>query len=338
MPLVSIVIPTFRRPAVLRETLEALSKLDYPRERFEVIVIDDGSDDETPEVVNVAQTKLPNLSYNYQTNSGVAKARNQGARLAKGDILVFNDDDILVEPDNIQKHIRHLSEFGKCLVCGHWEFAPELTEYLESTSFGRYRIAMENWYKSENGKKFLRDNCYECETVSGQNFSIRKKDFWSIGGFDEEFPFAGYEDHEFTRRAIKAGYKFIYDYDLNFFNNDHRIDITQFGERLRRGAITKVLMATKYPNEEAAHPMIVENCWRKPDDSLKRSAKKTIKSIAASSVVSNIIFTATRVLERTWKNNSMLPRLYNAICGIYIFRGIREGIERYGEPDKNLEL
>lgn len=213
---ISIVVPTFRRPQVLRETLLAIAALDYPLEQYEVIVVDDGSEDETAKVVATLQPNFVNFIYHQQKNSGVASARNYGARVANGEIVIFNDDDIIVEPDNIKKHLTNLKRFGQCLVCGHWEFTPELKAYLSSTAFGRYRMTMEDWYKSENGKRLLSGRCYECDTVSGQNFSIRRDDFWSIGGFDEQFPFAGCEDHEFTRRAAQAGYKFIYDYDLNF--------------------------------------------------------------------------------------------------------------------------
>ncbi len=332
---VSIIVPTFRRPEILKETLDALTHLDFPKDEYEIIVVDDGSADSTPEIVKNFQKGLPRLTYHFQENSGVAKARNEGARLTKGDVLIFNDDDIIIESDNIQRHLRHLSEFGSCLVCGHWEFTPELAESMKSTQFGRYRMAMENWYKEENKKELIRDNCYRSQTISPQNASVYRKDFWHIGGFDEEFPYAGCEDQEFNLRAVKAGYKFIYDYDIRMLNNDRRIDIEQFGERNRRGAITKVLIAHKFPEEEASHPMIIENGFVKSGEPFKRTAKKVVKKIMATSSASYSVFALTRFLEKNWKNSFLLPSLYNVACGIYIFRGIREGLARYGEPQKN---
>ncbi len=331
---VSIIVPTFRRPEILKETLGVLTNLDFPKDAYEIIVVDDGSADSTSEVVKDFQKKLPRLTYHFQENSGVAKARNEGVRVAQGDVLIFNDDDILIEPDNIRKHLRHLSEFGNCLVCGHWEFTPELEESMKSTQFGRFRMAMENWYKRENKKDLIRGTCYQSQTISPQNASVRRKDFWHIGGFDEDFPYAGCEDHEFVLRSIKAGYKFIYDYDIRLLNNDRRIDIEQFGERNRRGAVTKVLIAHKFPDEEASHPMIIENGFVKLGEPLKRTAKKVVKKIMATSSVSTLLLGLTRFLEKNWKNSFLLTRLYTISCGIYIFRGIREGINRYGEPQK----
>ena len=336
-PEVSIIVPTFRRPDILKETLKVLTDLDYPKDKYEIIVVDDGSNDSTPEVVKLFEKDFPPVTYHFQENSGVAKARNEGARLAKGEVLIFNDDDIIIEPDNIRRHLQNLNKFGKCLVCGHWEFTPELTRTMNETQFGRYRLALENWYKEENTKEPIQDNRYYSQTISPQNESVRREDFWHIGGFDEDFPYAGCEDDEFVVRAVKAGYKFIYDYDIKMLNNDRRIDIKQFAERNRRGAVTKILIAHKFPKERGSHPLIYENEYRKPGEPLKRTAKKLIKTILSRPGITSSILAGTVFLERTWKQSFLLPKLYDVICGLYIFRGIREGIQRYGEPNMNSE-
>lgn len=331
---VSIIVPTFRRPMILGETIAELIKLDYPQERFEIIVVDDGSDDETAETVKSFQSKFANLIYHYQKNSGVATARNTGAKIAKGDVLIFIDDDILPASNAIQKHLKNLEEFGKCLVNGHWEFAPKMKKYLENDPFGQFRLKTEIWVKEGTGKKILRDQLYEPTGITACCLGVRKTDFWDIGGFDEQFPFAGCEDQEFSLRAARAGYQFIYDYSLKLLHNDQRLSVEQFGERQRRGAITKVLLATKYPQEEGNHPMIVENGFVKKGEPLKLSVKKNIKRFFASSFLLNSVLMTTKFLEKNWQNNFLLSRSYNLICGIYIFRGIREGIAKYGSPSE----
>lgn len=329
---VSVIIPTFRRPQVLERTLESFAALEFPPEKYEVIVVDDGSNDETAETVRAAQGKIKNLTYIEQPNSGVATARNLGAKRAQGDVLIFNDDDIIVPPDLIEIHLKHLAEFGDCVINGHWEFPPEMTDYFENTAFGRFRVSTEVWVKEENDKKRIGGNVYEPLTVSACNCGIRRESFWKIGGYDEQFPFAGAEDHEFCLRAVKAGFRLIYDYDLKLLHNDHRINIEQFGERQRRNAITRVLLATKYPELEGKHPMIVENSYRKSGEPLKKSVKKLLKSFFTTAPVSAVILGGTKFLEKYWKESSLLPRLYNVNCGIYIFRGVREGLQKYGEP------
>src|SRR5688500_16831171 len=89
---VSMVIPTFRRPEALRATLESVMAIDYPADAYEVIVVDDGSGDRTPEVVRSFERPAPRVRCVEQPNSGVARARNQGAALATGELLIFLDD------------------------------------------------------------------------------------------------------------------------------------------------------------------------------------------------------------------------------------------------------
>ena len=96
LPTVSVVIPTYNRKDMLREALNSLAQQTYPTDRFEIIVVDDGSTDGTDQIAAVA---FPfTLRYFWQTNQGDATARNLGARQSQADILVFLDDDILVEP------------------------------------------------------------------------------------------------------------------------------------------------------------------------------------------------------------------------------------------------
>ena len=328
---VSIVVPTFRRPVALGETLDALIKLDYAPDAFEIIVVDDGSNDETPQIVNTFKSKFDNLTYLPQSNSGVATARNNGARAARGDILIFNDDDIIVAPDLIERHLRHLREFGACLVNGHWEFTPKMTADLENSAFGQFRMQNENWVKDGIGQKPLRGSCVEPTGVTACNLGLRAADFWRIGGFDEDFPHAGCEDQEFSARAATMGYKFVYDYELKLWHNDHRLNLQQFGERQRRGAITKVLMAVKSP-AEAAHPIIVENSSVKTGEGWRMTMKKISKKLLSNPVSLNLLLSAVNFLERRQSSPKLLNRLYKMTCGLYIFRGVRQGIKLYGEP------
>lgn len=88
----SIITPTYNRPDKLADCLESLSRQDYPHDRFEVIVIDDGSDTPLQPVVTSFLDQL-DLTLLKQTNAGPAAARNTGVEKAKGDFLVFIDDD-----------------------------------------------------------------------------------------------------------------------------------------------------------------------------------------------------------------------------------------------------
>src|SRR5207302_1833392 len=95
----------------------------------------------------LGQRTHPRLVYYKEENRGVASARNQGAALARGEVLIFIDDDILVQPTLIAHHLETVAQFGDCLVNRHWEFAPSVANELQTTPFGRYRIEVERWVK-----------------------------------------------------------------------------------------------------------------------------------------------------------------------------------------------
>lgn len=328
-PLVSVVVPTFRRPEVLPETLASLLRQDVPTEQVEVLVVDDGSGDATTEGVARVRAEDPRLQYLSQPNSGVARARNEGARRARGELLSFNDDDIVVEPDMVRQHLAVRAEYPNALVNGHWEFAPALAASLAETPFGRYRMQTESWVKTAVGMTPLKGNWSAPTGVTACNLGIRRDDFRRLGGFDEAFPHAGCEDQEFSLRAAAAGFSFVYSRDIRLWHNDHRMTLRQFGERQRRGAITAALLAVKHPELAADRPLIRENAPIGRGDGPRLALKKIAKQILAARPSLAVLLGATAAIERAWPRSPLLPRLYWTVYGLYIFRGVREGLRRY---------
>ena len=92
----SIIIPTYNRPERLKTCLDSLLNLDYPPDNFEIIIVDDGSNQPLDTLVNPYQNQL-NLTLIRQNNSGPAKARNTGANAAQGEYLAFTDDDCTLD-------------------------------------------------------------------------------------------------------------------------------------------------------------------------------------------------------------------------------------------------
>src|SRR5262245_9910726 len=105
--LLSVIIPTHNRVHILKECLQAIFHQDLPQKDFEIIIVDDGSKDETKATVSSLQKKHPNLLYLYQENQGQGIARNHGIHKAKGDIVVFIGDDIIVRKDFLTEHLRY---------------------------------------------------------------------------------------------------------------------------------------------------------------------------------------------------------------------------------------
>ena len=96
---VSVVIPTYNRADFLRQTLAGLVSQQFPRDHFEVLVIDNNSSDQTREVVAEFAEARPAPRYLKESQQGLDYARNRGVAEARGEIVAFGDDDILVPPD-----------------------------------------------------------------------------------------------------------------------------------------------------------------------------------------------------------------------------------------------
>ena len=120
-PLVSVIIPVYNDAERLRRCLEALENQTYPADRYEVIVVDNGSD----EPVAPAVTAFPHVRLAREATPGAYAARNTGLALARGEVLAFTDADCIPYPDWIEKGTaRLLSEPGCGLVGGRIEVFP----------------------------------------------------------------------------------------------------------------------------------------------------------------------------------------------------------------------
>jgi len=107
-PLVSVIIPAYNAEKYIERTLSSVLSQDY--ENLEIVVIDDGSNDNTADVVKKLADKDKRLQYVHQQNGGVSSARNHGYKLSKGEYLAFLDADDIWLPDNLSKKLAHLQD------------------------------------------------------------------------------------------------------------------------------------------------------------------------------------------------------------------------------------
>ncbi len=198
LPYTSVIIPTYNRPERLGACLGALARLDYPGDRLEVIVVDDGSPQTLEPVLAPFNPQL-NLTLIQQANRGPATARNRGAAAAQGDLLVFTDDDCLPEPG-------WLRAFAVC-----WQSAPgallggktlnALAENLYSTASQQLIDYLYDYYNQPN---------QAIQFFASNNIAMGRDRFLEIGGFDVTFPLAAAEDREFCDRWLHLGYSLEY--------------------------------------------------------------------------------------------------------------------------------
>ena len=210
---VSVIIPSYQTPAdVLARTLATLEGQTYPRDLFEVVVVDDGS--WPPLALPPGSTPL-NVRVVHQEHSGIARARNSGVRAAAHDILLFLDSDMLVEADWTAAHARWHHAVSDALTIGIYarvdidgidaETLKSRTGALEDLLSNRpanpplldLHMARTHDLRSKSDDLF--------EAASGNICGIRKDFYWLVGGHDESFTRYGPEDVEFAYRASIRG-------------------------------------------------------------------------------------------------------------------------------------
>jgi len=221
----SVVIPTYNRANTLRECLEYLQK--QSTRDFEVIVIDDGSTDETKKVVtNFVKDSWLDLHYFYQKNQKQATARNLGIQKAQGNIILFLGDDIFALPSLVENHLAVHNTFpeNNIAVLGYTTWAPflEVNDYMKFLEWSGWQFhyekikrisAFKNFsaYKEHHFKgKFLPTKSQHWFFYTS-NLSL-KKELLLAESFDEKFKAYGWEDIELGLRLSKKQ-------DLHLFYN-----------------------------------------------------------------------------------------------------------------------
>ncbi len=186
---VTIIVPAYNAAATIAACLTACLNQTHPAKK--IIVVDDGSTDDTPRIIQQFST----VQYISQQNRGPAAARNRGAAEAETEIIVFTDADCVPHPDWLEQ-----------LVAGFSEDAVGVG--------GSYGIANpENWLaRLVHAEIMARHDRFsrEVDFLGSFNVAYRKDRFDSVGGFDEHFRQASGEDNDLAYRLIDAGGKLCF--------------------------------------------------------------------------------------------------------------------------------
>jgi glycosyltransferase involved in cell wall biosynthesis len=220
-PQASVVIPTYNRSDKLSQTLETMIEQDIDPSRFEVIIADDGSSDDTAEVVRSFAGRL-RLKYYFQQDEGfrAGAARNGGARLAAAPILIFLDSGTLAGPGLVSGHLAvHAASEERRAVIGYCYGYDAFREDLwVPDSFDTLRPAeIVRQHHDNAGFADIREIDYvrfgsdpmkwplPWLFFFTMNCSVPAEDFWAAGGFDEMFRSWGVEDIELGYRLYHNG-------------------------------------------------------------------------------------------------------------------------------------
>jgi len=204
VPFVSIVIPLFNEEQYVGDCISALKAQDYPRDKYEIIVIDNGSTDCSCDIVrgfDVALFSLPNVKVGEVRNFGVAKSH--------GEIVVFIDSDCVAYKEWLTDGVKELENFD---AVGGLVMLRDEPSWIER-----------NWIL-----KSSRDYKYQ-NTFSGACIFVKRNVFDAVGGFDIHLNSA--EDSALTETLKNSGYKIAINPKLNVVHLGYPVTISDFINR-----------------------------------------------------------------------------------------------------------
>lgn len=196
LPMVSVVIPVYKRPVEIRECLASLEKLDYPADKVEVIVVDDASRDHTPAVVRRSDARLIIQPY----NRGQSAARNTGAGVARGEIIAFLDSDCMASPRWLRDLVPYFQDPRVALVGGF------VDSYYRKKRMDRYEQVCSALNMGPQSAMGRGENCVFY--VPTCNMLVRKDIYAQAGGLDANLRVG--EDVDLCWRLMAAGHHLLY--------------------------------------------------------------------------------------------------------------------------------
>lgn len=242
----TVVIPTYNRAAVLKRALEAYRTLSNASLVEELIVVDDGSTDETGAVVRAAAEISPfPVKYFRQENKGPAAARNVGIREAKCEVILFTDDDIAPSAELVLQHASWHSDFPEqgVAVLGHVTWAPE----VNATPFMR-------WYGSDGALFAYGHICKRTEVDHSYfytcNLSLKTQFLRKQGAFDEDFKVAAYEDLELGCRLRQAGLRLLYNRNAVAYHHQY-VSFDEACRKAKRASVAWEVFRRKEAGRDA---------------------------------------------------------------------------------------
>jgi GT2 family glycosyltransferase/glycosyltransferase involved in cell wall biosynthesis len=204
-PVISVVIPTFNRAESLGATLQSLAAQSLSADKYEVVVVNDGSSDSTPQICNSFAGRMPLVALRHQSNSGISAAKNTGIFRSCGKILLFFDDDDIADSHLLEEHLKaheqHPEENVAVLGYTTWASTLPITPLMRYlTDVGRFLFA---YGELKDGQDL--DFTY----FWGGRSSCKRSLLAKHGVFNRQFP-SIIEDMELGYRLSHFGFRVIF--------------------------------------------------------------------------------------------------------------------------------
>ena len=314
---ISVIIPTYNREKLLKNCLLSLLYQDYPKKYYELIVVDDGGNDGTLDMVKGLDINL-DFKYVYwprnkpyvfgEAGNRAGPARNLGVKVSGGELLIFLDSDILVDKKFIFFHekvhekdkiIYSIRRKDLALVYDYDDFLNKKKKgLLELKENLVTNLLLEQIEKLKMEQKNLSDSKYPWLYFMSHNVSVKKKYFFK-NWFDDNFVFYGLEDSEWLYRYANLGFQVEFDDDNVVYHQDHNLEFFTNKNRLRVYFINQDLFYSKHKDIRFMHYYI---CFRY---FIHINEEKKIEKILP---FYNLCQRPNTLLKKTYKENYLLNK------------------------------
>ncbi|MBO0722301.1 MAG: glycosyltransferase [Blastocatellia bacterium] len=308
---ISVIIPVHNRREDFRRCLYAIAAQDFPRDGFEVIVCDDGSEEDIKPIVEEAERSGLALKYLRQEQKGPAAARNLCIRHARGPIVAMTDSDALPQ----RSWLRKLAEGFAANPA-----APAVEGKVYADNEGEFDPLGEGPV-NKTGGVYLTCNC-----------AYRRDVLLEVGGFDESFPYAAYEDTELAARVRQLG-PIVWLPDAIVIHPQRKLTLRSLLKKLRHweyvltmgyryGYLAWERYPVRHPRLRVAALAVIalplsklkKACsWlaRRPSAAIKLACFGLIESLAALVIVApRVLFTAIYGFSRRYERKNLMKRDY----------------------------
>lgn len=236
----SIVVCTHNRASMLADCIESLLNQTVNKNRFEIIIVDNNSTDNTEAIVREFAKNNSNITYLQEKITGYSAPRNCGWKNASGKIIAYIDDDEIAAPDwleSIEKafQISEKPDIVGGIYLGQYDVTPPdwFTESMDQTNKNRPKEILDQQKKS-----FL----------AGGNIAFKKEVLEKLDGFSNNFNMKNNvlimgEDTDICKRAMSAGFQLYYDPKIKIY---HRINHNNYNIELRKLKASRIGMSARF--------------------------------------------------------------------------------------------
>src|SRR3989304_8288811 len=228
---VSVIVPAYNSEKTIESCIEALLLQDYQKELYEVIVVDDGSTDNTAQKIK----KFP-VKYIWQKNSGPASARNNGVTYANGDTILFTDSDCMPDVNWISEMVKPFKDINVMAVKGAYR-------NKQKSIVARFaQLEFEERFEMLKKAEYI-------DMVDTYSAGFRKDIFLKMGGFDTSFPVANNEDTELSYRMSRRGLKMVFNPEAIVYHLNHPDSIKRYARLKFWRGYWRIVVYKRFPDK-----------------------------------------------------------------------------------------